>query len=62
MNNPLISQFSQFMQQMRGKNPTAIINQMIASGQLNQNQINQAHQKAQELDKELQEIKKKFGF
>lgn len=62
MNNPLRSQFNQFMQQMRGKDPTAIINQLIASGRLNQNQINQAHQKAQELDKELQELKNKFGF
>ena len=62
MNNPLEMQFNQFMQQMRGQDPNAIINQLLANGKVNQQQINQAHQKVKELDKQFEEIKKSFGF
>ena len=62
MNNPLMMQFNQFMQQMRGQDPNAIINQLVASGRINQQQINQAHQRAKELEKQFEGIKKNFGF
>ena len=55
-------QFNQFMQQMRGQDPNAIINQLVASGRINQQQINQAHQRAKELEKQFEGIKKNFGF
>ena len=55
-------QFNQFMQQMRGQDPNAIINQLLANGKVNQQQINQAHQKVKELDKQFEEMKKSFGF
>lgn len=55
-------QFNQFMQQMRGQDPNAIINQLLANGRVNQQQINQAHQKVKELDKQFEEMKKSFGF
>jgi hypothetical protein len=61
-NNPLMMQFNQFMQQMRGQDPNAIINQLLANGKVNQQQINQAHQKVKELDKQFEEMKKSFGF
>ena len=61
-NNPLMMQFNQFMQQMRGQDPNAIINQLLANGRVNQQQINQAHQKVKELDKQFEEMKKSFGF
>ena len=61
-NNPLMMQFNQFMQQMRGQDPNAIINQLLANGKVNQQQINQAHQKVKELDKQFEQMKKSFGF
>jgi ATP/maltotriose-dependent transcriptional regulator MalT len=61
-NNPLINQFNQFMQQMRGQDPNAIINQLMASGKINQDQLNNAHQRVKELDKQFENIKKNFGF
>lgn len=62
MNNPLMMQFNQFMQQMRWQDPNAIINQLAASGKINQQQINQAHQRAKEFEKQFEGIKKNFGF
>ena len=62
MTNPLQNQFNQFMQQMKGQDPNAIINQLLASGRINQQQINQAHQRAQELDKQFNGMKNFFGF
>ena len=61
-NNPLMMQFNQFMQQMRWQDPNAIINQLLANGKVNQQQINQAHQKVKELDKQFEQMKKSFGF
>lgn len=61
-NNPLMVQFNQFMQQMKGQDPNAIINQLVSSGKINQKQINQAHQKIKELDKQFESMKKNFGF
>lgn len=61
-NNPLQNQFNQFMQQMRGQDPNAIINQLVASGRFSQQQINQAHQRVNELNKQLEELRKTFGF
>lgn len=55
-------QFNQFMQQMKGQDPNAIINQLVASGRINQQQINMAHQRAKEFEKQFEQIKKNFGF
>lgn len=62
MNNPMVMQFNQFMQQMKGQDPNAIINQLVVSGRVNQQQINQAHQRAKELEKQFENMKKNFGF
>lgn len=62
MNNPIMMQFNQFMQQMKGQDPNAIINQLVASGRINQQQINQAHQRAKQFEKQFEGIKKNFGF
>ena len=47
--NPIIQQFTQFMNQMKGKHPNAIINEMVSSGKLTQEQLNQAQQQAQQM-------------
>lgn len=62
MNNPMMMQFNQFMQQMRGQDPNAIINQLLSSGRVNQQQINQAHQRVKDLEKQFEGMKKTFGF
>lgn len=62
MNNPIMMQFSQFMQQMKGQNPNDLINKLVASGRINQQQINMAHQRSKELEKQFENIKKSFGF
>ena len=37
------------MNQMKGKDPNAIINEMVSSGKLTQEQLNQAQQQAQQM-------------
>ena len=46
--NPMQA-FVNFMNQMQGKNPNDIINQMVQSGQISQQQLNQAQQMAQQM-------------
>ena len=62
MNNSIIPMFNQFMHQVKGLDPNALINQLLSSGKINQQQINQAHQRAKEMENELKEIRKNFGF
>lgn len=47
--NPMmnfISQFPKFMQQMRGQNPNQIINSLLSSGKISQQQLNAIQQQA----------------
>jgi hypothetical protein len=62
MQNPLQNQFNQFMQQMKGQDPNMLINQLLSSGRVSQQQINQAHQRAKEFEKQFDGMKKFFGF
>lgn len=47
--NGLEQQFEMFLKQMEGKDPNQIINQMLQSGKINQQQLNIAQQRAQQL-------------
>lgn len=47
--NPMMQQFPRFMQMMRGKDPNAMINELVASGKVNQQQLNQVQQQAQQM-------------
>ena len=47
--NKLKQQFQQFMAQMQGKDPNAMIQQLVQSGRVTQDQLNQAQQKASQL-------------
>ena len=40
----MMQQFQQFMQQMKGKDPNAIINEMVSSGKISQEQLNHVQQ------------------
>lgn len=64
--NPLGGQFQQFMGQikgqMQGRNPQDVINQMVSTGQLSQQQLNAIQQRAQQIAPMLNGMKNMFGF
>lgn len=64
MPNPMqmISQFPQFMQQMRGQNPQQLLNQMLQSGRVSQQQLNHAQQIAQQMQGQFDQFRGMFGF
>lgn len=59
--NPM-QMFPQFMQQMKGQNPNDILNQLVSSGKVNQSQLNQAQQMAQQMAGQFDSFKGMFGF
>ena len=64
--NPIGGQFQQFMGQikgqMQGRNPQDVINQMVSTGQLSQQQLNAIQQRAQQIAPMLNGMKGMFGF
>lgn len=58
----MMQAFQQFMQQNQGKNPNEMIQQMLSSGKLNQQQLNQAQQMAKNIEGPLNGLKGMFGF
>lgn len=46
--NNMLAHFQQFRKQMQGKNPQEEINKLLQSGAINQQQLNQAQQMAQQ--------------
>lgn len=58
----MIQQFPRFMQRMRGKNPAEIMQQLVASGQISQAQLDQAQQMAQQLEGRFSGFRSMFGF
>lgn len=60
--NPLMQNFTNFMNQMKGQNPRSIINQMVQSGQISQQQLNAVQQKAQQMSGIFGQFKSRFGF
>lgn len=57
----MMQQFQSFMQQMKGKDPNAIINEMVSSGKLTQEQLNQAQQQAQQMQGMFEGMRGMFG-
>jgi len=47
--NPMLQNFQRFMQQMQGKDPNQIIQQMVSSGRISQAQLDQAQRQAQQI-------------
>lgn len=58
----MMQAFQKFMQQNQGKNPNEMIQQMLSSGKLNQQQLNQAQQMAKQMEGQLNGLKGMFGF
>ena len=50
------------MQSMKGQNPDQILNSLLQSGKINQNQLNVAQQKAKEMSGAFEGFRKMFGF
>lgn len=57
----MIQQFQQFMQQMKGKDPNAIINEMVSSGKISQEQLNHVQQQAQQMQGMFDGMRGMFG-
>lgn len=58
----MMQQFQAFMQQMRGQDPNALLNQLVSSGRVSQAQLNQAQQMAQQMQGAFDGMRGMFGF
>ena len=58
----MMQAFQQFMGQMKGKDPNEMLNQLLSSGKVSQDQINQAQQMAQKMAGQFDGFKSMFGF
>ena len=56
----MMQQFQQFMNQMKGKDPNAVIQDMMQSGKITQDQYNQARQ-AQQMQGMFEGMRGMFG-
>lgn len=56
----LMQQFQQFMQQMQGKDPNSVINEMVQSGRISQQQLNQVQQQAKNMQSMFEPMRKMF--
>lgn len=60
--NQLMSNFTNFMNTMKGKNPNEVLQNMMATGQINQQQLNQAQQMANQMQGTFNSMRGMFGF
>lgn len=60
--NGMEDNFLRFMDQMRGQNPRAIIDDMVRSGKVSQQQLNAVQQRAQQMGGMFGKMKSRFGF
>lgn len=58
----ILTQFKQFMEQMKGRNPDEILNNLVAYGKISQSQLNQVQAQAQQMQGQFDGIKNMFGF
>lgn len=61
-NGNMLSQFQQFMKQMKGRNPDQMLNELVSSGKVNQTQLNQVQGMAQQMQSQFDGMKNMFGF
>ena len=57
----MIRQFQQFMNQMRGKDPNAMIQELVSSGRVSQQQLDQAQNQAQQMQGMFDGMRGMFG-
>ena len=59
--NPMLQNFQRFMQQMQGRDPNQIIQQMVSSGRISQAQLDQAQRQAQQMESLFEPMRGMFG-
>ena len=57
----MMQQFQQFMQQMKGKDPNAMIQEMVQSGRISQAQLDQVQKQAQQMQGMFEGMRGMFG-
>lgn len=57
----MMQQFQQFMHQMKGKDPNAMINELVSSGKLTQSQLDAAQKQAQQMQGMFEGMRGMFG-
>ena len=57
----MMQQFQQFMNQMKGKDPNAMINELVSSGKLTQSQLDAAQKQAQQMRGMFEGTRGMFG-
>ena len=57
----MMQQFQQFMNQMKGKDPNAMIQEMVSSGRISQDQLNQVQKQAQQMSGVFEGMRGMFG-
>lgn len=62
INSGMQNGFIQFMQQNRGKNPGEILQQMMSSGQISQEQLNMAQMMAKRFEQQFGGLRNMFHF
>lgn len=57
----IMQQFQSFMQQMRGKDPNAMIQELVSSGRVSQQQLDQAQKQARKMQGMFEGMRGMFG-
>lgn len=57
----MMQQFQSFMQQMKGKDPNVMIQELVSSGQISQQQLDQAQKQAQQMQGMFEGMRGMFG-
>ena len=57
----MMQQFQQFMNQMKGKDPNSMIQEMVSSGRISQDQLNQVQKQARQMQGMFEGMRGMFG-
>ena len=57
----MMQQFQAFMNQMKGKDPNSMIQELVSSGQVSQQQLDQAQRQAQQMAAMFEPLRGVFG-
>ena len=57
----MMQQFQQFMNQMRGRDPNAMIQELVSSGRVSQQQLDHAQKQAQQMQGMFAGMRGMFG-
>ena len=62
MFNPLQMQFNQYMQQVKAQDPNALIQKLVSSGRVSQQQLDMAQKQAEMYKSQFDGMRKTFGL